>query len=254
MYFFAADFDDTLYFHDGRELRSQDLEAIRELQKAGNAFGLCTGRSISMYGGIAEKVKGKVDFDFTVFSNGTCITDRDGRIIKETFLPEALVKDLLKNWSHIPMVIHHQSGIYSPIEWPYEIEDLLPYKEHEDKIELDRIYEISFDHTIDGTQEVLDDLADYPGIQLAANSKFTDLFSKEASKGKGLLWLAAYNGIAPEQTAAIGDSFNDLSMIEDAGMGFTFPSSPQEVQQAADAVCDGISEAAAILNEKEQGK
>ena len=41
----ASDYDGTLYFEFG--YRKTDLEAIRQFQKEGNLFGLCSGRPLS---------------------------------------------------------------------------------------------------------------------------------------------------------------------------------------------------------------
>ena len=43
---FASDFDNTLYFHDGSGFHEQDIRMIRAWQKAGNLFGICSGRSL----------------------------------------------------------------------------------------------------------------------------------------------------------------------------------------------------------------
>ncbi len=62
------------------------------------------------------------------------------------------------------------------------------------------------------------------------------VFSPGASKGAGLRWLAQRLGIAMEQTLAIGDGVNDVSMLRAAGLGVAMGNAAPEVQQAADAV------------------
>lgn len=249
MYYFATDFDDTLYFHNGEGLREEDVEAIRRFQKAGNRFGLCTGRSVSMFEEIHRKVEGKVHFDFTIFANGTCLTNEQGQIIQEHFLPEAMVREILSRGKDVPMVLHHRSGIYQNTEWPYEITDVrdltdgCPFR-------MDEVYEISLDPKLPHSSELIEEFAAWPGVQHAANSKFVDIFPDSASKGKGLLASAALAGVSPENTAAIGDSYNDISMIQEAGTGFTFPSSPRKVRDAADIICTGVCEAIDLLTNK----
>lgn len=71
---------------------------------------------------------------------------------------------------------------------------------------------------------------------------------KEASKGNALKHLAAHYGIAMEDTMAIGDNFNDVSMITMAGKGVAMGNAEPEVQAIADEVTrtneeDGVAHA-----------
>ena len=40
----ASDFDNTLWFHD--HMKERDVKTIKEFQKQGNLFGVCTGRCL----------------------------------------------------------------------------------------------------------------------------------------------------------------------------------------------------------------
>ena len=53
-----------------------------------------------------------------------------------------------------------------------------------------------------------------------------------------------------DHTVCIGDSYNDIPMLVDGEMSFTFHSSPQEVKEAADFLVDTIAEAIEIATEK----
>jgi Cof subfamily protein (haloacid dehalogenase superfamily) len=62
------------------------------------------------------------------------------------------------------------------------------------------------------------------------------VFSPEASKGSGLRWLAQRLGVPLEQTLAIGDGVNDLSMLRMAGLGVAMGNAAPEIRAEADAV------------------
>ena len=52
-----------------------------------------------------------------------------------------------------------------------------------------------------------------------SSNRYLEFNHQGVNKGEGLLWLADKLGIKPEETMALGDNFNDLSMIEAAGLG-----------------------------------
>lgn len=58
----------------------------------------------------------------------------------------------------------------------------------------------------------------------------------KASKGIALKFLGEYYGIKREEMVAIGDGFNDLPMIEYAGLGVAMGNAPLEVKQKADYI------------------
>lgn len=55
-----------------------------------------------------------------------------------------------------------------------------------------------------------------------------------AAKLEALLRISSMNGIAPEETIAVGDGANDLAMVEAAGLGVAYRAKPA-LEAAADA-------------------
>ena len=77
---------------------------------------------------------------------------------------------------------------------------------------------------------------------------YLEICSLRAGKGEGLKAMAAHLGISPRNMMAIGDGFNDLDMIAEAGIGIAMGNALPEVQAAADDVTatqadDGVAEA-----------
>ncbi|MBQ8388434.1 MAG: Cof-type HAD-IIB family hydrolase [Clostridia bacterium] len=62
-----------------------------------------------------------------------------------------------------------------------------------------------------------------------------EIFHSRAGKGNALLRLADHLGIPREQTIAVGDSSNDLSMIEAAGLGLAMGNAWPDLLALADA-------------------
>jgi hypothetical protein len=65
---------------------------------------------------------------------------------------------------------------------------------------------------------------------------FLEFVDVNASKAIALEKLGAYYGIQREEMIAIGDGFNDLSMIEYAGLGVAMENAPEEIKRIADYV------------------
>lgn len=70
-----------------------------------------------------------------------------------------------------------------------------------------------------------------------------EITSKEASKGSALHYLKDYLKLSKEQVLAIGDSENDMSMLEEAGIAVAMGNSSLTVQAVSDIVTSPADEA-----------
>ena len=64
----------------------------------------------------------------------------------------------------------------------------------------------------------------------------------DATKGNALLKCSDLLGIKPEQFIAFGDSLNDLSMLQKAGLSVAVSNAWPEIRSACDAVCGSNEE------------
>mgnify|MGYP005856599503 FL=1 len=63
-----------------------------------------------------------------------------------------------------------------------------------------------------------------------------EFVDKNASKAKAMEMLGEYYGIVRSEMIAVGDGFNDLSMIEYAGLGVAMGNACNEIKERADYV------------------
>lgn len=75
-----------------------------------------------------------------------------------------------------------------------------------------------------------------------SNDQHLEIVSPQVSKGEALHVVAAYLGIKQEEVLAIGDHYNDLSMLEFAGLGVAMGNAPQPVQARANWVTKSNTE------------
>ena len=77
------------------------------------------------------------------------------------------------------------------------------------------------------------------GLEIGhSGPKYLEIYSAAAGKGRAVEELCKIYGIDKEDVMAIGDSFNDISMIEAAGLGVAVGNASDEVKAMADYVCE----------------
>ncbi len=75
-----------------------------------------------------------------------------------------------------------------------------------------------------------------------SHALFVEILSPRASKGHALAFLAQRFGIAREETLAVGDSGNDISMIRWAGMGVAMSNATDDVKAVAGWIAPSVAE------------
>lgn len=73
-----------------------------------------------------------------------------------------------------------------------------------------------------------------------------EIGSKKASKGAALGWLCHKLGMDISQTIAIGDNYNDLTMIKAAGMGVTVANGVDELKEIANHITEKTAQQGAV--------
>lgn len=242
---FASDFDGTLYMH-GKEkgFRKEDLVSIRDFQKNGGLFGVCSGRSLS---GIQACTKDAIHFDFYILGTGAQVLDQSGNILWQKVMDIDTAVSLynpFKDQTHV--IFHGERDVYTCEETGYAQIHISSPEEIIEKN--DHIVGLSFGlHSQKEAEEAAERMNhDYAGKAYGyVNINMLDVVPSGCSKGEGLRKATAL--LHGTGTAGIGDSYNDIPLIDRADTGFTFHRSPQEVQKHADYVVDSVTEALKII-------
>ncbi|MBT9150674.1 MAG: Sugar phosphatase YidA [candidate division WS2 bacterium] len=69
-----------------------------------------------------------------------------------------------------------------------------------------------------------------------SKSNYLEFTNIEASKGSALDYLSQLLGIKRDEVIAIGDGYNDISMIKYAGLGVAMSNAPDDVKKHADFI------------------
>ena len=81
-----------------------------------------------------------------------------------------------------------------------------------------------------------------PVDMLFSGEIFLEITNPGVSKGRALMQLAQHLHIPKNRIAAIGDQFNDVSMLEAASLSIAMGNAPDEVKSAAQRIAPGNNE------------
>jgi len=255
----VSDLDGTLLSAE-HTLPESVVDAVRYCARQGVQFTVATGRPYITAKSIIDKLEIKLP---VILCNGAILAQPDGGAIERHGISTAAVADLL--------LAAHRSGLEVLLFREDEVHTLgrgVAVDEYERKEQV-ACRPIRPERLGDYADEM--DKAILLGSVTESRSLFTafarrssslqasvSLFQSEtnylelvpgqASKGAALRQLAARAGIPLQQVMAIGNQFNDLPMLEAAGIGVAVANSPTELKQAADYVCqssysEGVLEA-----------
>lgn len=67
------------------------------------------------------------------------------------------------------------------------------------------------------------------------SSRLVEVMAAGASKARATAWLAETLGVSPPEVLAAGDNYNDIPLLEWAGIGVAMGNAPEAVRRAANA-------------------
>lgn len=259
----ASDLDGTL-LSDNAEVTRENFEAIKKINDAGVLFVPVTGRA--MYE-MPRNVVDCEDIRYIVSSNGAVIYDKlTGEKITHCFTVERFreIFELLKNYQ-VTMTIHYDGKSITPADKVsdeafdyYCVNDY--YRKHirttnemmdnfDEYFSCDREAEmlsIFFRHE-EELQECYKALEAMGDVDITASTKGNlEIIRRGALKGAALIKLANKLSIPLSEVIAVGDSRNDLSMLNEAGLGLAASNALDVVKNASDAVICSNNEHIAV--------
>lgn len=243
---FASDFDGTIYFYLADvKLPPENVEKVKEYQEAGNLFGFCTGRQV---GGLTPFIGGLIDPDFYITSTGANIVGGHGEDIYRRGIDRDIVDqicDMVDKTQHrISIDINGVINVFEEMDYPGEyhvitgMKDAMPGLVHQVGIHNETVEEATA-----LAKEINEKFGDY--VNAFRNVIEVDVAPKGCTKGKGVERLREFykEKYGDIKLYGIGDSINDIPLLEASDVSYTFPYAPKEVQDIATKVVDTIVDA-----------
>ncbi len=243
----VSDYDGTLNIE--HKVSPETIDAIAAWRKAGNVFGIATGRDLSLT--LHETGYWHIPFDFLICVNGAILYDAKLNVLQSVSIPDALTKALLHHPSsfestHYQMssdglsrvYIRNARSIFNNIKAPFEKISL------EEALQQNNLQQLSLGYATEDEHErfcgsLISAFKDY--LSFNKNSLTVDINYQGINKLSGILDLIKIKEWPAEGLLTIGDNHNDVSMIRHFN-GFAVNNSLSEVVEAAAKVYGNVGE------------
>lgn len=250
----AIDLDGTL-LNEKKEITAKNKQSIRKCVDNGIKVVLSSGRAVENITNYIDYLEikdgyGSAYHGSTIFKAGT------NEIVKETFLNSDVAKRIISeliNYENIGIIIFTKNCACS-----FNINKYVDTYNTKKNIEIKLIKsidEINSDISkilIKAKRETLIDLREkFRHYKDESKIIFSELsllefMSLETNKGYSLEQIAKYYNIDLKETIAIGDNYNDMEMIEKAGLGVAVNNAVDDLKNIADYVTINSNEDDAI--------
>jgi len=250
----AIDVDGTLLDTRG-QIPQANIDAIHDAVSAGIHIALVTGRSYPFARPIADPLPPSITL---IVSNGAIERNMDGSRVARRLLDRQIARAVLEStrpFRQLAALVFDRDAdrqvMFETMDWEHPgrkgywarnqslIAKSVPL---EDALVEDPI-QVMFNGGVDAMRSL------YCALHAEANAfavslteyvhrdfSLIDVTAPNATKGRALAWRAAQLGLSREEVMAVGDNFNDLEMLEFAGLPVVMANAVDGLKQRGWAV------------------
>ena len=248
----CSDLDKTLLVNN--LIPQFNLDAIQKARKLGVKFVISTGRDIEIITHLLKQLNtDNSDDEYTICCSGAKIYEnKNKKIIYINYLSHEIVEQIFDFGKKFPEMY----TVFDTSDGVYVFNDIILKKErneygykYKQLKTLDDIKDLKIIRVIftckNGTYlnnilkeikeiKIFDNKVDYYLTQ----NQFLEFNNLGVNKGEALKWLCNYLNIDIKETIAIGDSYNDESMLKEAGLGACVKSANDDIKNISKYVCE----------------
>ena len=264
----ALDMDGTL-LNSQKKISPKTRAALRHFHDLGGIVALSTGRGMVELYDYPEEIQEFVDYG--ILLSGAMIYDfNNNKTLFYQSLPEDLGREVVQKIIMEDVMIQYMDrdkSVFGQREFDHMADyHILAYKPMYDRVGtlVENMRQYAFDHAGDVAKANFyhrdpearlrskERIKDYP-ITIAFTEKTSlEVSPLGVSKGKGLEILCSHLGLDLSDSVAVGDSNNDLTVLQTAGMSVAMGNATEEILAACDMVVsdndhDGVAEVVAFL-------
>ncbi|MEY2492458.1 MAG: hypothetical protein QOH24_1409, partial [Verrucomicrobiota bacterium] len=237
-----ADVDGTLVTQE-KILTQRAIQSVMALRAAGIKFAVTSGRPPRGMAMLIDPLK--IDEPLAAFNGGVIIKPDLTTIVRENFLPRAMVEKVIK------IILDHKLDvwIYTGHEW-YVRDVNAPHVAREQwTVKFPPVVVPGFEGLLENVAKVVGVSDDLEAVQRcekdtqeacgdqasAARSQpyYLDVTHPKANKGEVVLAMSELLNTPVDQIATIGDMPNDVLMFRKSGISIAMGNASPDVQKAA---------------------
>lgn len=249
-----CDLDGTLY-HNG--IDKEDAKAIEKIEKEGVRFHIATGRILKQ---AYKMTKDSIDMNgYYICENGSFIYDNMHNQIFKGTIDDNLVKKVIARFQSKTAYIYFKYDGKIVLTGG---EDVFNYYTNDFIVDTEFVNRHTFNNLVGNIGIVSNDIDELSRLELYLKSEFSEVldiyFSSEntlnlvprgVSKRKGIEYLCNILGANTDEIATIGDSPNDICMLDGIKYSFAMENSRELVKESANYIAKNVKEAIEIIQE-----
>lgn len=249
----ASDLDGTL-INSKSEISKENIDAINRLCEKGVHFVPCTGRTFSE---LPSEIKNIESIRYFICSNGAVVFDREGGKCITNCISNDIgreIMEIVKPYeTHI--LFRHNGECF--VDSKFQNEKSFEYYNvidcHQDVILDHAVYLDNFEKTISNTDDFevfsiffhnYEDklrcrelMKQTKKLKVVEFCKYNlEIMDIKAGKGNALRSLADMLNVSYDETIGVGDSDNDSSLINSAGLGLAVSNACDPLKKIADEI------------------
>ena len=245
-----SDLDETLLVN--HHVPKCNQEAIIKARQKGVKFVPATGRAYNMIGEILKEIGTyQQENEYSIcFNGGLIVENKNDRVLHFQGLSFEQTKELFELGANydVCVLVFTMDCCYIFKADPNEVQRKIDQKarfEVIDEYSMDflkgqKIAKILFERRdMDYLKMIKEEINPYIEGKVCASfssNRYLELNALGVDKGYGLRWLANYLGIQQKEVIAIGDNYNDVDMIQAAGLGVCVQCASDYIKVLADYV------------------
>ncbi len=257
----ATDIDDTILAADG-SLPEANHRALEELHRRGITVVFSSGRATESMQRLVSRIIELADDEYLITYNGAQVVQaRSGTPLFEWPLGTDVIQEIIAYAREHRLHLQGYAGgdVYTQGDGTNAEQYGADYAESTGmnlRMTADlhstvgdrtpKLLAIHDPTTIEEHLTALSRLSDGRFRVTRSKPHYIEFLNSGASKGTALRTLAEKLGIPIEETIAVGDSYNDIEMIQTAGLGVAVANAVDAVKEAADIVLERSADDGAI--------
>lgn len=255
----VSDLDETLLGTD-RKVPFRNVEAIQRAREIGVKFVPATGRGYaSIRGTLKELGLQELEDEYVISFNGGAVTENKGeRLLHFEGISFEKAEELFfRSFSYdVCTHVYTRDKVYAYhlnqneidyLDGRMEVEEF--FTENLDFLKGQEIVKVIYVNTdwsyLNRIAEDLKEMTQDLDVSYSSN-RYMEFNQKGVNKGSGVLFLADLLGIKPEEIIAVGDNFNDLSMLQVAGLGVGVQNTVTELKPLCDYITNATCDEGAV--------